>query len=177
MKLFIKFCVFILVLALAGPFFIKGPDGKPILTLDKLNLPSLSDLKQTASSVGNKESSLFNHGNLNSRKQLFYKWRDEQGIWQFTSSPPPTREFETLETDANANVIQSLSQNSINSDLGRQNETPEKTETGNNDTSPLDDLGGPSLTTVPIKQIPKLINDAKQARQLLQDHTKTLEDL
>ncbi len=31
----IKVMVFIVILACAGPFFIKGPDGKPLLTIDE----------------------------------------------------------------------------------------------------------------------------------------------
>ena len=53
MKLFVKFMLFIVVAALAAPFVLKGPDGRPLMSLDKLRLPtvSLPDFGKTAEAV------------------------------------------------------------------------------------------------------------------------------
>ncbi len=183
MGLFVKIIIFAVILAIAGPFFMKGPDGKPLMTLEKLGIPSLSglknlsQLKQVASSDGQPSAeqlaTLVKQG---SGKQIFYKWQDEHGIWQFTTTPPPNKKFDTIETNANANIIQSLSKEAIDNALGRSSSSTFTKNTPDLG-SGLDGLGGLSPTTVPVTQIPKLLNDAKTARQLMEQHTKNLEGL
>jgi hypothetical protein len=37
-----------------------------------------------------------------------YKWKDDKGRVQFTSTPPPDRPYETLHYDPNLNVVPSV---------------------------------------------------------------------
>jgi len=68
MKLFYVMIVLVL-LALALPFFMKGPSGQPIVTLDKV--------------VGDTE------GNIAPGEPVeMYRWQDEHGVWQFGEEAP-----------------------------------------------------------------------------------------
>lgn len=182
MNLFIKFLFFIVILAIAGPFFMKGPDGKPLMSFDKLGIPSFSDLAKLSSAQKktaptNTDAETITH---TSGGETFYKWQDQYGIWQFTTTPPPSQPFETVETDPNANVIQSLSKDTIDTALGRVAEVSDETaKTGESEAekSPLEELGGLSPTTVPITKIPKLLDDAKNVQNIMDQHAKQLEKL
>ena len=78
MNLFVKLMMLGLVLAVAGPLFITGPDGKPLM-----------DIKFFAPDTGNLSSSpdAFTDA-LGADKTKVYKWRDENGIWQISDQPP-----------------------------------------------------------------------------------------
>ena len=148
------------------------------MSLEKLGLPSLSslaNLKNIAKGSHSPDDALSALSKTVSGNQLFYKWQDEHGTWQFTATPPPNQQYDTIETDPQANLIQSLSQSEIDDALGFG-------PASKNTTAPLetdvDSLGsGLSLTTVPITQVPKMLNDAKAVRDMLEQHTKSLEEL
>lgn len=41
-----------------------------------------------------------------SRSQVFYRWQDEEGVWQYDTQPPPhDRPYERLRIDSDANLI------------------------------------------------------------------------
>ncbi|MEL6448791.1 MAG: DUF4124 domain-containing protein [Pseudomonadota bacterium] len=77
MKLFVKVLCFGLVLALAGPFLMRGSDGKPLYTPDQAwqslqtSLPSL-DVPEV----------------LPSEPVEVYRWQDASGQWHFSGTPP-----------------------------------------------------------------------------------------
>ena len=89
MNLYTKSLLFVLVLlALVAPLFIKGPDGRPMMTLDDwlpdtgglfeggVELPSGGEMLKAdtpGASIG---------------QGKMYKWQDEQGRWHFSSEKP-----------------------------------------------------------------------------------------
>lgn len=95
--MFIRFMILLLAAALVAPFVIPGPDGQPIMTLEKLGfggtqqpgLPSLS-------APGDSQS------------RTLYRYQDEQGNWHFTDQPPEVP-HERVEVDMNANLLESSS--------------------------------------------------------------------
>lgn len=206
MKLFIKLMLFIVVLALAGPFFMTGPDGRPLLTLEKLGIPSAAQLKRmiaTARSSINTNNITTNSTNNSSptdgtettaaglaegnaqpavarraRGDVFYKWQNEHGVWQFTTEPPPSpTTYKEVYTDPQANIIQSMSKDSIESTLGfSANDSTDQKKSTDKDKATEEAESGLSLTTVPITQIPKLMEDAKVARKIMDDHQKNLDE-
>lgn len=86
MKSKIAFMLFILGLAVAAPYFIKGPDGKPLMSFDdKQELLSTEDTRQT-----------------------YYKWQDKDGVWHFGDEVPEGVTAQAVDIDTAANVIQSV---------------------------------------------------------------------
>lgn len=55
--------------ALALPFFMKGPDGQPIVTVEEMFEDSVSSI-------------------VPSKPVEMYRWQDEHGVWQFGERAP-----------------------------------------------------------------------------------------
>ena len=193
MKLFIKLMLFVVVLAMAGPFFMTGPDGRPLLTLQKLGFPSVSQLKQMVSAARN-NIKLPNSATENTtsstaeasvsptiahaaRGKVFYKWQNDQGTWQFSNDPPPSpTTYQEIYTDPQANIIQSMPKDTIEATLGFSGSESTQHKKSKASGKPAEEIeSGLSLTTVPITQIPKLMEDAKAARQVMDEHQKNLD--
>jgi hypothetical protein len=83
----LKVMVLLLIAAFAGLFFINGPDGEKVLSLEdfKPELPA----EEAAASVPEK----------------VYKWQDENGVWQFSNQPRDEGMGETVEYDGNINTM------------------------------------------------------------------------
>lgn len=76
MKIFIKLIVLLTVLACIGPFFLKGPDGRPLLSVEKLKLPDIiafSDMLKWFSAVGDKKQNV-----------AVYKWVGDKGVTHYS---------------------------------------------------------------------------------------------
>lgn len=103
--------VFLLLLAVAAPFFIPGPNGKPLMSFDRVKR-ILSDQFSVARQVDQlrtkaKEKAREIAKEIQSREkpekveapkvetpsekppETLYKWRDQNGTWHFTNRPPP----------------------------------------------------------------------------------------
>ncbi len=86
MKSKIAFMLFILGLAVAAPYFINGPDGKSLMSLDdKQELLSTEDTRQT-----------------------YYKWQDKNGVWHFGDEVLEGVTAQAVDIDTAANIIQSV---------------------------------------------------------------------
>lgn len=152
MKLFIKLLILLLILACAAPFFLKGPNGRPLINLDKYKLPdllipSIDDFKNTlglSSSDGNK-ATVVKKGAIQ-----VYKWRDERGVVHYSDRQDSGQK-------AKLTQIKGIT-------ILPTNQTTQVPKLPEKNTVNL-----PGLTTVPLGEISKLIKDAKQVEQLLQD--------
>ena len=205
MKLFSKLMMFVLVAALAGPFFMKGPNGRPLMTLDDLSLPSFGLPSKAAGPVevlsgkesdawmqwgsGNKSSATLVNATdaegevLQEARNTYYRWKDENGVWQFTKQPNPNTKNFVMKVDPNANIVQSLSQDSIDKAFGREPKS-EGLSLGGKDKkkNPLldaldDDSSLPFPSSIPIDQIPQLIDQAKGIQELSNEKQKILDKL
>lgn len=107
MKLFIKLVSFILVLGLSGPFFLRGPDGRPWLDYREF-LPDFAALSRKARNLAvevkelggpasdqkssiqtsDKPAALLTEGQEATGEGL-YRWQDDNGQWHFSDQPPP----------------------------------------------------------------------------------------
>lgn len=209
-KLFTKLMMLLVVMALAGPFILKRPNGEPLMTMADLNLPSLptalKDLwgRVTGHAAPQPDSApgLANNGGgsiggasiqwanqavqptsfvpqpgVQYPKQsgVFYRFKDQNGVWQFSDTPQPGVTNYVSHIDPNANVIQSLSQEKIDDALGRTPPPPPEQpgQEGKKDESLLSNL--PLPTTVPVTEIPNLIQQAKDVQTLVNERTKQLE--
>lgn len=193
MKLFVKFMMFMLVLALAGPFVMRGPDGKPLMSLKDLSIPDFSLPGTAPEELSGKEPEAWigwskdasepkkpkvyvidpnSQEPVVAKAGVFYRWKDKDGVWQFSNLPNPGTPNIVVETDPNANVLQSLSSDKIDKALGRAvaMETPEGDEAEDEDKGP--DI--PLPTTIPITEVPELINQAKAVQDLMNKRTEML---
>ncbi len=165
------------VISSFGPFFLKGPNGQPLMQLSDLNLPNpvnwLGQLKGLTAEPTVTDVHSDAVASLTASGQKFYKWKDANGIWQFTTVAPVNQNFDTVMTDPDANVIQALSQDTINETLGVQ-VAAENPDTQKGLESAADAL---TATTIPIKQIPKLLDDAKKARVIMEQRNEILDQL
>ena len=161
------------VVAMAGPFIMKGPNGQPLMKLSDL-IPSFD----TSKLPGVDNFSEPTDANNMLGKQRFYKWKDKNGVWQFSETPPPEEiQNKVVDVYPDANIIQSLSKDKIDSALGRP-----VAEISNNaikpPKNPLDDMeSGLFPTTVPLDKIPELINNAKSVQDMMNQRTEQLKDL
>jgi len=181
MKLFIKLMMFMLVAAVAGPFILKGPNGQPLMSYKDL-LPSFSlprsPLKSTPSN--NNPSSLIEWSSNKSKEHaiaaatdnegkpiaaesnVYYRWKDKNGVWQFTSTPNPSADNIKMAIDPNANVMQSLSKDKIDKAFGREPTSDTLTTSAGKPSTPSTEAPMiPFPATIPVTEIPKLIEQAK----------------
>ena len=192
--------MFVLVAAMAGPFFLKGPGGRPLMTLDDLHLPSFGLPGKAAGPVetlsGTEEEAWISWGSdkktvsitkatdekgelLQAERNTYYRWKDKEGVWQFTKQPNPNTDNFQMVVDPNANIMQSLSQASIDKAFGRE---PKSDTFGDNEKDgktllPGDASSIPFPSTVPIDQIPLLIDKAKGIQELSNQRQKMLDKI
>lgn len=98
--------VLLLLLAVAAPFFIPGPNGKPLMSFDRVKrilsdqFPVAHQVDQLRTKAKEKASEITKEMKsqkkpekveLPSQKppETLYKWRDQNGTWHFTNRPPP----------------------------------------------------------------------------------------
>ena len=92
MKLFVKLLVLLLILALAGPFFMRGPDGQPLMRLSDVTQRIKSWMSSGPSAKPGSPVKV-------------HKWQDENGQWHY-SDAAPAQNSEVITVDPNVNVIQ-----------------------------------------------------------------------
>lgn len=205
-KLFVKLMVFLLILAVAGPFLLQGPDGRPLLSLDDLKLPGVSLPTLTDDTTRQDNNSAFSGGgqhwiqwsekqaptfnpdvltreqlaqlDIKEQANLYYRWKDSNGVWQFSRLPNRNTLNHVVRTDPHANVLQSLSAEEIDRVFGRvavnenkiTKDNPMANGKGLEDTLPVP-------TTVPISEIPKLLEQAKDVQRIAEERVKQMEGM
>lgn len=96
--------VMLLLLLVGGfvlPFFIKGPNGQPIMSISDF-IPEKPDLNALNLNV------LDSSSETNS-VQNFYRYKDTNGNWQYTDQPPVEGvEYELVGVDTNINTINAV---------------------------------------------------------------------
>ena len=160
MKLFGKLLIAALVLSVLLPFTIlKGTDGKPLMSLDKLKLPDLS-LPEIPDSVKNTGLNP-----VSGSVDVIYQWKDEKGELHFSSTPPPDGvKFTSKGYDPNTNLIQSVK---------IQEETAQPEAEQQPEIKKASDIGNPYSP----EKVEKLIKDAQNIEKLLNDRLKKQEAL
>jgi len=148
MKLFIKLMAFVVVAAVAGPFFIKGPDGQPLMSWDRVQAPSIS--MPDVDAIGSKvKQSLGSKMEKDAKPIDVFRWQDEKGIWHFADGQAPGSSAQRLTVDPNINLTH------FEPDEATKHE-------GGGDASPAMSLP----TTLPLNKITTLMDDAKNVEKL-----------
>jgi hypothetical protein len=103
MKLFIK-VMLLVVAALAGPFIIKGPNGKPLMSLDRVRVPAISlpGLAKAATAV---KGSVSEASETPAKPIVVFKWCDKNGRWHFSDTAKRGQPAQSLSVDPGANVL------------------------------------------------------------------------
>ena len=148
-----------MVIAVMLPFTVlKGKDGKPLMSLSNLKAPdiALPKLPPAIKTPGSTQDTV--------GKDVVYKWKDKDGVTQFSSTPPPTGvEYTSKGYDPDLNLIQSVKV---------KTEQPEKSADDTiKQVKKPSDIGNPYSP----KKIEKLFDDAKNVEKLLNDRMKQQE--
>ena len=157
MKLFVKVLCFGLVLALAGPFLLRGPDGQPLYT------PADAWRSLTA-----QMPSLDVPDVLPAKPVQVYRWRDANGQWHFEGEPPPdgTR-YTVLEIDPKTNAVGTAAAPAADAADGQ---SPDE---GTARLGPDDAMIGPYPNPEAVRQ---LIEDAKALQAQSLERVERLDD-
>lgn len=173
MKLYVKFLALLLVLALAGPFFLKKPDGTPWMNLDDV-LPTRVSIEGHWAKLTNSLSQVTNMagrelGNEQIGKTQVYRWRAADGSLRYSDTPPAVidgdehKGVETLFVDPNRNLIQGLPEAPV---------APESTEEPAAESSAV-----PMPMTVSPEQAKNLMDDARNIQTLIDERSQALENI
>jgi len=178
-KLSFKIMLLALILVVASPFILPGSNGKPILSLDKLNLPDLSGLFGRANTAKISQTidelkSSTDEGlptEIDDDNAAVHKWIDKHGVWHFSDKQNPDGKDEIVRINLNRNVVQATPMAKDIAD--------ESTEDKNKESDKGDDKEAsiPFPTTVPMKDIPKLINDTKALKETMDQRYKEQQEL
>ena len=159
MKLFVKVLCFGLVLALAGPFILRGSDGQPLYTpadawrsvtarVPVLDVPDVMPAKPVQ----------------------VYRWQDAAGQWHFQGAPPPDgTAFTVLEIDPRTNAIGTAPE-PVAAESGDPAADPVEVEADRR--TPEDAMIGPYPHPEAVRQ---LIEDAKALQAQSVERVEALE--
>ncbi len=149
MRIFIKCLIFLLVLACVSPFLLKGPDGKALIKIDKLNFPTVPSWAEVKSNFFDDPLSNQPSGNLR-----VYTWKDKQGVTHYSDQNDSQYKAELTEIKQ-LNIQPSLKQNN-----------PDKPVSGSS-------IG---LTTIPLQDVSKLIDDTRNVKKLMEGRGRQIEE-
>jgi hypothetical protein len=180
MSLPIKIFIALLLLGCAGLFVLKKPDGTPILSMNSLspNITTLTfDAKKLMDSIidviQSSTSSITNAPakkpqssteQITNAQPTIYRWKDSNGQWQFSDTPPINKTAETIHVSGD-----------LNKDLVATYEPPQESLTEddatNNEATPTESL---IPMTISPSEVPKLMEDANNIQKLMDDRTDQL---
>ena len=176
MKLYIKFILFLVVLAVAGPFIMKRPDGRPLLTINDIKSGDSSIMKSFKTLTGlfhsSKETLSLDDSLPEDAERLLtrvHKWQDEEGVWHFSDQQPEGETSETVEIDPNQNILEMNDAEVLKKLIG---EKEEQTASASQALEPPPNMI-PGLPT--IDQAKQAMDNAKAVQGLLDNHYKQIE--
>ncbi len=174
---------------MSGLFFIKDPNGKPILSWHDF-VPDVSKKLEKAKNLAEKIPMPVDKNEKQqtseiptAKKNDYYKWKDKNGSWQFTKELPRQGvQYNVVSADPKTNIIKSLSKKEINKILDKDSEENESnnkllgfSDDAAKETEEKSSLPFPS--TIPVTKIPQLIDAAKQVQELSNQRAKAMESL
>jgi hypothetical protein len=146
MKRPIFIMIVLVAIAFAGPMIMKKPDGTPFMEAPW----SSSDSSGTSPSINTNQS--------------FYKWQDEDGTWHYSDQPQAGKKVETVTVNTNTNLIQGLRVEK------KEEKVEEKKEAVKTEAPAM-----PLPMTVPMEKVSKMLEDASNMQQVMDDRNKQIE--
>ena len=172
MRFFAFLMIAVLILAMAGPFFIKGRDGRPLLTAGEV-FPSGDELRGAARNgwnglVRKAERMLDRQKDATPPGQTMaiYKWQDTQGNWHYSDDPNPKGASEQMLVDPNANVVPGLPVERTAPPSGEPAAQPPKSQ---------DDAGLPVPISLSPGRVKELVEDAQRVQEVLDDRSEAMD--
>ena len=164
MSLFIKLILLVVAAAMAAPFFLKGPDGAPLLSWDRLHAPEvrLPDLGKAADTM---REGLGAAEEARAKPVEVFKWHDEEGVWHYSDNNEQGRQAQKLTVDPNANLSHFEPANAS----GHK----EQTVSARENTDPSPSITFPA--SIPLEKIPTLIDDARNVDKLQKERLERQE--
>ena len=154
----------LLVLGFLLPLVLPGPDGKPIMSLSDW-VPDSSALGPVAVVVDRLRSKLpriMSEGpEVIAEPEVLYKWRDERGVWHFTNDPALAPQGVTAQAmPAIGNAMPAP-------------QIPDAQETASAESA----IDLPVVPGLPQVSVGEMVENAKDIREMSEQHIKTLEQL
>ncbi len=207
MKLMMKLIIFLVLLLIVGPYLLMGPDGmaKFMAVTEKLipklmaSSPSHKDSSEDLEALKkngelsiqwSKESQAYGPerltqeqlallGDIPAQDNIYYRWQDTNGVWQFSQQPNPNTLNLIVRTDPEANLLQSLSADQIDIALGRIKPETSNSIVKNNPFANGADMEGnlPLPATIPLEEIPKLIEQAKDVQNIVDQRKQAMDQI
>ena len=164
MKLFIKLMILVVVAAVAAPFFLKGPDGRPLLSWDRLHAPEvrLPDLGKAADTM---KESLRAEEEAHAKPVEVFKWQDEEGGWHYSDNNEQGRQAQKLTVDPNANLS--------HFEPAKASEHKEQAASARENSDPSPSITFPA--SISLGKIPTLIDDARNVDKLQKERLERQE--
>lgn len=162
MKIFIRLIMLVVVLGLAGPFFLKRPDGQPWMNTSDL-MPNTSPVERLLTDIKAMFAGWFGEEQVEPIGQTkVYRWKSPEGHWQLSDTPPPDAKADVIFVNPDTNLIQGLRSTPVSNAAGDEtaNELPS---------------GIPLPMTISPTQVKKLMDDAKAVQQTLNQRNQDLE--
>ncbi|MDH5572300.1 MAG: hypothetical protein OEY89_11075 [Gammaproteobacteria bacterium] len=164
MKLMLKLMLVLLVLVGASPFILPGKNGQPLFSFSDLKMPDFSSLFGSSKSkvVVIPEGGAANE-EVNNKKNVttVHKWLDDSGVWQFSDQNNSGGNSEMVKINPDSNVVQAMK-------LAKPEEEKTSTTSDNGEKAESDLSSIPLPTTIPMKDIPKLISQTKELKNTLE---------
>ncbi len=167
MGLFFKLMMFLVVLALAAPFVMKGPDGRPLMTLDDIKMPDVKvpevpdSVKNLSDKLPDIKNPLSDSQPSSAKANKVYSWTDANGNVQFSNTPPSgVTNVKATEYHPDANVIKLDKPSSQSEPHGKKGMQPK--EGAQQKHKPQGDSALQDVSSLYSPEgVQKLMNDAK----------------
>jgi len=170
LKLHHKLILLALVALLALPMFMVKPNGERMMSW-KDWLPDGKALDTAADKLRAAANSNPDFSDVPSLKgsSKMYSWKDERGVMHFSEEPPPEsiQDAKVRDLPKEVNLMAAVKPR-------KRDGQSEGAAAGGQGKGGFD-LAFP--TTVPVKDIPKLVDDAKKLQALADQRTSALEEL
>lgn len=165
MTRYVVFLVMLLALGVSGLFVLKRPDGQPWLDYRSF----IPDFRAMKSQVENSVTELSHDaaklaGDDKAGEVKVYKWKGEDGSWKFSDAPPPSHNADAAQAEEVwINPDQNLVQGLVITEKEEAKPEPQQAPTL------------PVPMTLSPDKVKKLMDDANNIQQLVDDRQKALE--
>lgn len=98
----------ILILAMAGPFILKGPDGHPLMNVKDLSAQMAvvrNGARQYWEWFRGKAGQTIQRGKPAGAQQRIYKWKDAGGEWHYSDKINPEGSSQEIHINPDVNVL------------------------------------------------------------------------
>ncbi|WNO10357.1 DUF4124 domain-containing protein [Teredinibacter sp. KSP-S5-2] len=151
-KLIFKVVVMVAVMVGISNYMLYLITGKSPFSASNFKVPDVSSVSseiKKANPMGNKETA--------------YKWTDENGVVHYSSEPPPEQIAEKMEVNPDTNLVQGLRK--------------EEEEVPGPQSAPAPGLNLPDGSIYNPENIKKLVDDAKEIQNMMNERNKQMENL